>query len=157
MSMRQTIILKKIILFFFIIVFISTNILASEKNNFLSLKNEKVNVRHGPDFKYPVKFFYKKKFYPVKIIDNFGNFKKIIDINNNVGWIHNSQLSKKKTAININNESYLFEKPKVFSKPLAKLEKGKLVIVKRCKNNWCKILANNFSGWIRKNNLWGRL
>ena len=157
MSMRQTIVLKKIILFFFIIVFISTNILASEKNNFLSLKNEKVNVRHGPDFKYPVKFFYKKKFYPVKIIDNFGNFKKIIDINNNVGWIHNSQLSKKKTAININNESYLFEKPKVFSKPLAKLEKGKLVIVKRCKNNWCKILANNFSGWIRKNNLWGRL
>ena len=157
MSMRQTIILKKIILFFFIIVFISTNILASEKNNFLSLKNEKVNVRHGPDFKYPVKFFYKKKFYPVKIIDNFGNFKKIIDINNNVGWIHNSQLSKKKTAININNESYLFEKPKVFSKPLAKLEKGKLVIVKRCKNNWCKILANNFSGWIRKDNLWGRL
>ena len=45
MSMRQTIILKKIILFFFIIVFISTNILASEKNNFLSLKNEKVNVK----------------------------------------------------------------------------------------------------------------
>ena len=154
--MQQTIILKKIILFFFIIVFISTNILASEKNNFLSLKNEKVNVRHGPSFKYPVKFFYKKKFYPVKIVDSSGNFKKIIDINNNVGWIHNSQLSKKKTAININNESYLFEKPKVFSKPLAKLEKGKLVIVKRCKNNWCKILANNFSGWIRKDNLWGR-
>ena len=69
--------------------------------------------------------------------------------------IHNYR--KKKTAININNESYLFEKPKVFSKPLAKLEKGKLVIVKRCKNNWCKILANNFSGWIRKDNLWGRL
>ena len=157
MSMRQTIILKKIVLFFFITVFISTNILASEKNNFLSLKNEKVNVRHGPDFKYPVKFFYKKKFYPVKIIDSSGNFKKIIDINNNAGWIHSSQLSKKKSAININSESYLFKKPKIFSKPLAKLEKGKLVIIKRCKNNWCKISANNFSGWIKKNNLWGRL
>ena len=96
MSMQPTIILNKIILFFFIIVFISTNILASEKNNFLSLKNEKVNVRHGPDFKYPVKFFYKKKFYPVKIVDSSGNFKKIIDINNNAGWIHSTQLSKKK-------------------------------------------------------------
>ena len=155
--MQQTIILNKIILFFFIIVFFSTSSFADGKNNFLSLKNEKVNVRHGPDFKYPVKFFYKKKFYPVKIVDSSGNFKKIIDINNNVGWIHSSQLSKKKTAININNESYLFEKPKVFSKPLAKLEKGKLVIVKRCKNNWCKILANHFSGWIKKDNLWGKL
>ena len=98
MSMQQTIILNKIILFFFIIVFFSTSSFADGKNNFLSLKNEKVNVRHGPSFKYPVKFFYKKKFYPVKIVDSSGNFKKIIDINNNVGWIHNSQLSKKKNC-----------------------------------------------------------
>ena len=66
MSMQQTIILNKIILFFFFIVFFSTSSFADEKNNFLSLKNEKVNVRHGPDFKYPVKFFYKKNFIQSK-------------------------------------------------------------------------------------------
>ena len=63
---------------------------------FLTLRNDKVNLRQGPSFEYPIKLFYKKKFLPVLIQDKFENFRKIRDHENNTGWIHISQLSKKR-------------------------------------------------------------
>ena len=40
-----------------------------------SLKNKKTNVRLGPDITYPIKWYYKSKYYPVKIIDELGEEK----------------------------------------------------------------------------------
>ena len=74
-------------------LFFTTFLYASEVR-FLMLKNDKVNVRYGPGFKYPIKFIYKKRFLPVKVIDNKENFRRIIDHKNNSGWIHVSQLKK---------------------------------------------------------------
>ncbi len=128
---------------------------SSEKDYFLTLKYNRVKVRQGPSFEYPVKFIYKKKYLPIKIIDNKDNFRKITDLKNNNGWIHVSQLSKKKSAINIHNLSIIFKKPNIYSQPMAKLEKGKMVIVKKCKEDWCKIITNDYKGWIFKNYLWG--
>ena len=128
---------------------------SSEKDYFLTLKYNRVKVRQGPSFEYPVKFIYKKKYLPIKIIDNKDNFRKITDLKNNNGWIHVSQLSKKKSAINIHNLSIIFKKPNIYSQPMAKLEKGKIVIVKKCKEDWCKIITNDYKGWIFKNYLWG--
>ena len=145
-----------LILIFFYNLLLVNNTSGDEKDYFLSLKYNKVNVRQGPSSKYPVKFIYKKKYLPIKIIDSKDNFKKIIDIKNNDGWIHVSQLTKKKSAINISNLSIVFKKPNIYSQPMAKLEKGKIVIVKKCKEDWCKIITNGYKGWIFKNALWGK-
>ena len=61
---------------------------ANSKDIFLSLKNDKVNVRYGPGFDYPVKYFYKKINLPVKIVDKKENWRKIIDLKKNNGWVH---------------------------------------------------------------------
>ena len=73
------------------------------------------------------------------------------------GWIHVSQLSKKNSAINIKNNSILFKKPTIYSKPIAKLEAGRLVLIKRCKEKWCKITTGDFKGWIFESSLWGKI
>ena len=130
---------------------------SQEEKIFLTLKSETVYVRQGHSFDYPIKFVYKKKNLPVKVIDTWDNFKKIQDYENNQGWIHIAKLSKKKAAINIKNNSTIFKKPTMFSKPLAKLEKGRLVLVKKCENLWCKIITGGYTGWIKKKNLWGKL
>ena len=75
----------------------------SEKIIFLSLKNDKVNLRLGPSFEYPIKLIYKKKYLPVLVFNKSETWRKVKDYNNNSGWIHISQLSKKKSAINIKN------------------------------------------------------
>jgi SH3-like domain-containing protein len=129
---------------------------ASENVIFLSLKNNEVNLRIGPSFEHPIKLIYKKKYLPLIIVDQSENWRKINDFENNSGWIHISQLSKKKSAINTNNNSLLYKKPTIFSKPIAKLEIGRLVLIKKCKEEWCKITSGGFSGWIFKDSLWGK-
>tara|TARA_B100001093_G_C26751621_1_gene981420 strand:+ start:44 stop:490 length:447 start_codon:yes stop_codon:yes gene_type:complete len=129
----------------------------SEDKYFLTLRNDKVNLRQGPSFEYPVKISYSKKFLPVLILDKYGNFRKIKDHENNSGWIHISQLSKKKAALVENINIVVFKKPTLFSKPLVVLNKGKLCIVIKCQNEWCKIKVDKYKGWVKQNALWGRL
>ena len=116
-----------------------------------------MNLRQGPSFEYPIKFIYKKKYLPVEILDKSETWRKIKDFENNSGWIHASQLSKKKSAICKKNNSVLYKKPTIFSKPIAKLEIGRLVLIKKCKAKWCKISSGGFSGWVYKNSLWGKI
>ena len=146
-----------ILVLFFSILFFFSKSFANESKKFLSLKNNEVNLRQGPSFEYPIKFVYKKKYLPVEILDKSETWRKIKDFKNNSGWIHASQLSKKKSAICQKNNSVLYKKPTIFSKPIAKLEIGRLVLIKKCKLKWCKISSGNFSGWIYKNSLWGKI
>ena len=129
----------------------------SNEEYFLTLRNEKVNLRQGPSFDYPVKIFYKKKYLPVLVQDKSDNFIKIRDHENNSGWIHISQLSKKKAAIVIDDALILFSSSTMYSNPIAILKKGRLVKIKKCKENWCKIITGEFKGWIKKESLWGLL
>ena len=142
---------------FFSILFFPPKSFSNASRNFLSLKNNEVNLRQGPSFEYPIKFIYKKKFLPIEVLDKSENWIKIKDFENNSGWIHISQVSKKKSAINKKNNSVIYKKPTIFSKPVAKLEIGRLVLVKKCKVEWCKITSGGFDGWIYKNSLWGKI
>jgi len=144
------------VVIFFLIIFFIQKSLASESINFLSLKNNEVNVRVGPSKEYPIKFIYKKKYLPLEVLDKSETWRKIKDFENNSGWIHISQLSKKKSAININNNSLLYKKPTIYSKPIVKLEIGRLVLIKKCKKKWCKITSSGYRGWIFKDSLWGK-
>jgi len=144
------------IIFFLIFFFSFTQVSLSEEY-FLTLRNETVNLRQGPSFEYPVKLIYKKKFLPVLIQDKFENFRRIKDHENNNGWVHISQLSKKKAAITIEDNQLIFSKPSVYSKPYALLKKGRLCKKKKCKKQWCKVRVENFNGCIKKEVLWGLL
>jgi len=143
-------------LLFFLILFFSSISNANENLEFLSLKNNEVNLRVGPSFEHPVKLVYKKKHLPVIILNKSETWRKIKDFENNSGWIHISQLSKKKSAINIKNNSILYKKSTIYSEPIARLEVGRLVLIKKCKIKWCKIRSGDFYGWINKKFLWGR-
>ena len=141
----------KILIIFFSLFFFS-NVFAEEI--FLSLKKNKVNVRYGPGFESPIKFFYKKINLPIKQIDKKGNWRRIIDLKNNSGWIHRSQLKTINSIIPI-KDKILFNKPSKFSKPLAKIKKGRVLLIEKCETKWCKVKTSKFSGWIKTGDIWG--
>ena len=145
----------KIIYIFLIFILSFQNLFANEY--FLTLRNDKVNLRQGPSFEYPIKLFYKKKYLPVLVQDRFENFRKIIDHENNSGWVHISQLSKKKAAIIVGDDKLIFSNPSIYSKPYAILKQGRLCQIRKCKENWCKVKIEKFEGWIKKDGLWGLL
>ena len=121
---------------------------------FVSLKKNKVNVRYGPSFDSDIKYIYKKINLPLKQIDKKENFRRIIDLKNNSGWVHISQLKKSNSVI-ATQDKILFKKPTSFAKPIAQIKKGRMLIIERCENIWCKIIADEYDGWVRINNLWG--
>ena len=146
----------KLIIIFLYFILIIPNSYSEEKKTFLMLKNNKVNVRYGPSFDHPIKYIYKKIQLPVRLIDKKENFRRIIDHKKNSGWIHISQLRKSKSLITTSTK-ILFKKPTKYSKPLAKLDSGRLLLIKKCEKNWCYVNTDQFSGWIDKNNIWGSI
>ena len=57
-----------------IIIFFTSSAISEDNEKFLMLKNDKVNVRYGPSFDYPIKYIYKKINLPLKVIDKQENF-----------------------------------------------------------------------------------
>ena len=137
-----------------ILIFILSISISSADEIFVSLKKNKVNVRYGPSFDFPIKYIYKKKNLPIKQIDKKENFRRIIDYKKNSGWIHVSQLKKVNSAITTENK-ILFKKSTVFSEPIANIKKGRLLIILKCKKDWCRVETENLKGWVDKKNLWG--
>ena len=145
----------KISFYILFITFFFINIVSANENDYyLILKNNKVNVRYGPGFNYQIKYIYKKKNLPIKVIDKKENFRRIIDFKKNSGWIHISQLKKGKSLILLKDQ-ILFSKPTRYSKPIIKISKGRLLLVKKCKKKWCKVKTDDYLGWIITNNIWG--
>ena len=146
--------MRKFFFFVFIWLLFPSYVLSEEI--FLSLKKNKVNVRYGPSFESPVKYIYKKINLPIKQIDKKENWRRIIDSKNNSGWIHWSQLKKINSIIPL-EDKILFKKPSNYSKPLALIKKGRVLVLKNCDGVWCKVKSKNFKGWIKNNNIWGSL
>ncbi len=151
--MFKKIFLRNIFIIFFSLFFFSN---LSAENIFLSLKKNEVNVRYGPSFDSPIKYIYKKINLPVKQIDKKENFRRIIDFKNNSGWIHISQLKDVNSVIP-KSDLILFKKPSNFSEPLANIKKGRVLLIIKCDENWCKVRTDKYHGWISNKNLWGKI
>ena len=143
--------MSKVIIVFFLL---SISSISCAEEIFLSLKKNKVNVRYGPSFESPIKFFYKKIHLPIKQIDIKENWRRVIDSKNNSGWIHRSQLKSINSIIPL-SDKILFKKPTHFSKPLANIKKGRVLIVQKCISGWCKVKSEKFKGWITTDKTWG--
>ena len=148
--------MQKSIIYFFCFFVFFTNLYSKEEKKFLMLKNNKVNVRYGPSLDDPIKYIYKKIYLPVQVIDKKENFRRIIDYKKNSGWIHVSQLKKVNSVIVVKNKT-LFKKSSIFSQPIANIKKGRLLVIKKCEKEWCKVETGDYKGWVNKENLWGTI
>ena len=123
----------------------------------VSLKKSLTYVRTGPGKEFPIKFEINQRGYPIEIIAEFNNWRKVKTKNNLFGWIHTQLLSSSKTGLIITN-TFLKTRPSASSKDLAKLLPDLLIKVKKCKSNWCNIeviTRKNLFGWVKKNSIWG--
>ena len=145
--------IKEISILFYLLFFCT---ISSANEIFVSLKKNKVNVRYGPSFDSDIKYVYKKINLPIKQIDKKENFRRIIDLKNNSGWIHVSQLKKNNSVIST-KDKILFNKPTSFAKPLALLKEGRLLILEKCEDKWCYIKTGNYQGWVNNLHLWGSM
>lgn len=140
--------------FFFIL---SADAAESNTKDFTYMKANEVNVRAGPNKRYPIKWIIKNKGEPGRVISQFENWTKIRDIDGDEGWVHNSMLNKKVHGILLSNKVELLHSgPSDASKPIARLKSGIRFGVQKClKNSWCLISIDGLNGWIPQSEIWG--
>ena len=123
---------------------------------YVSLKSNDANIRVGPSTNYPIVIKYTQKNYPLKIIEEYDDWRKIEDFSKNNGWIHKSLISGNRTGIILSNNG---GRIKIYNtiegKIIGSIGKGNIISINKCKIDWCSISINEYKGWINKNKMWG--
>ena len=124
---------------------------------FVTLNADEVNLRTGPNLRYPIIVVLKKDGLPVKIVKEFDVWRQITDKDGDLGWVHKSMLSGKRSVIVTGPAQTIFKKPDNTSKPVVKLEPGVIAGLDHCEREWCYLKVASYKGWIKRDNVWGVL
>ena len=123
---------------------------------FVSTKSDESNLRIGANIDYPILLTYKVKNFPLKIIDEYEIWRKVIDIEGNEGWMHKSLLQGSRYGV---IKTAHEQEVQIYNKPegvmVGKIGNRNIVRINKCFNLWCHISLNNHQGWINKINVWG--
>ena len=123
---------------------------------YVSFKSDESNLRVGPSKNYPIIQVYNVANFPIKIIDEFEDWRKIIDFKDNIGWVHKSLIRAQRYGIIVSeSEKKVLIFNSIESKKIGEIEKGAIILISKCKVDKCKISENDHHGWIKKKYIWG--
>lgn len=123
---------------------------------YVTIRSDKAYVRSGPALRYPIKWVYKRKGFPVEIVQEFDHWRKIRDFDGEEGWVHKSLMSGERSVIIMGED--LVEMREGFSQDarlVAKLEPNVIASLEKCIDDWCYLAVEGYSGWVERNLLWG--
>jgi SH3-like domain-containing protein len=122
---------------------------------FASMRSDDVNVRTGPGTRYPVEWVFQRKNMPVEVISEFDTWRRIRDWQGATGWVHQSMLTGKRTAVVTAREAVLLRTPEAGAAVVARLENSVQGDILNCKGGFCRIDVQKHRGWIERKSLWG--
>lgn len=126
---------------------------------YVSLKSDRVNLREGPSKDHRTSWVFQRAGLPVEITAEFENWRRIRDSEGSEGWVLQSLLSGKRTALVApwrRGEIFmLFAKPTQDSTLVARLQSGVQGSVRKCEPVWCRLSGEGYDGYIQKSLLWG--
>ena len=123
---------------------------------YVSLKSNDANIRVGPSKNYPIEIKYIKKNYPLKVLEEYEEWRKVEDFKKNIGWIHKSLISGTRTGIVLSNDNKTIKLLNTLDgNVIGEIGKGNIVFLEKCKTDWCLVSSGNYKGWIDKKYIWG--
>jgi SH3-like domain-containing protein len=128
---------------------------------FVSLKASRVNSRIGPGLNYSVDWMYTKAGLPMEIVQEYDTWRKVRDSDGSEGWVNQTLLSGKRTALVTPWQSDKSDHIKLLGDPqkdapvVAILEPGVMGAIKTCNGQWCEMTFGDHTGWIRQSQIWG--
>lgn len=118
---------------------------------YLSVKNDGVNVRSGPSTKDEVIFEIFKDF-PLEVVSRKGEWVQTVDYEGDKGWIYASLLTNEKNVIIKVDIANIRSSPDKDSPTIATAKKGVVFKPVAKDGNWLKITyKNEITGWIYNN------
>jgi len=124
---------------------------------FVSLKADEVNLRRGPGGDYRIDWIYKRENLPVMVIGEHNHWRRVRDSSGAEGWVHRALLQNDRMAEIIGGEVIMLHKPEIGARPIARVEAGSILELKKCAERWCKVKSGRLKGWIKSPSIWGVL
>lgn len=145
-------------LLFLAILLFSCSLWAQEKG-FYSLAFDKVNLRAGPAERFPIKWVYQEKHYPVEVIDSFEYWRQIREADGTIGWVHQKMLKEARYVV-VQEEDKLLSSPSVSGKVIAYVQPGVIARVRSCPSgDYCLLQFvyenEKVEGWFPRRFVWG--
>ncbi len=131
--------------------------LSPEETRFAAMRADKVNARSGPNIRYPIEWIYQQQNYPVEIIAEYDQWRKIKDYEGTVSWVRKNLLTNARYALVIEpGENNIYEKDSLNADVLARVENGVVAKLKKCNLSFCRLqFENNIEGWMPRSVLYG--
>jgi len=131
----------------------------AQEKGFYSLGFEKVNLRAGPAERFPIKWVYQEKNYPLEVIDSFEHWRQVREADGTIGWVHQKMLKNARYVL-IQDEDKLLSSPSVSGKVVAYVQPGVLARVHSCPSgDYCLLQFSHgdkkIEGWFPRRFVWG--
>ncbi len=122
---------------------------------FAALRSSEVNLRSGPGAQYPVEWVFLRRSLPIEITAEYGNWRKVRDVDGSEGWVHKSLLTGRRSALVTGAVRTLRRDPGAVSAAVARAEPGVVGKLLACRDGWCQIEIEGRKGWLPTAHLWG--
>jgi SH3-like domain-containing protein len=122
---------------------------------YVSLRSSEINVRRGPGLDYRKDWVFHRAGLPVRIIEEYGDWRRIVDKDDAGGWVYHAMLTGRRTVLVTAEETVLHSEPSETAQPVARAEQGVVARLEQCRPDWCEIEAEGLEGWVSKAAIWG--
>ncbi len=128
---------------------------------FASLRSDTVNMRVGPDTRFPIEWTFQRRDLPVQIIGEFQVWRRIRDVDGAEGWVHQSTLAGRRTVLVRTPpnapEITLRRRAEDGAVAVAQLRTGVIARIRECEASsaWCEVQVAGHRGYLKRAELWG--
>ena len=148
--------MKNFLKLFLPVIFLAVIFSGTAGARMVSVAGDVVNMRSGPGKNYPVVWELGKGF-PLKILQKKGNWLKVIDYENDSGWIYRKLVNREAHLVVKNKIVNIRSGPGKNYKIIRQAKKGVVFKTLERKKGWVKVFHNEskLTGWIKRSLLWG--
>ena len=122
---------------------------------YVSLKGSEGNARRGPSLSHRIDWVFHHAGMPLRIVAEFGQWRRVEDQDGAGGWVHYSLLSGVRTALVTSDMAELRSRPDTNATIVARAEAGAILRLGDCRPEWCRVVGGSESGWVTKTEIWG--
>jgi SH3-like domain-containing protein len=123
---------------------------------FVSIKVDEAYMREGPSDMHRVKWIYQRKGLPMEVIATFDVWRRVRDMDGEVGWMHMALLTRDRTAVVTGGPgAEVYARDDTTSEILARAEPGAIGQLLGCGKLACEVEFAGAEGWIARARLWG--
>jgi SH3-like domain-containing protein len=120
-----------------------------------SLKAEKARMRTGPGRNYPSNWLYQRRTLPVKVVDVYGEWRKVEDPDGAQGWMLVNLLGDNRTAMVRGGITELRAGPQLSASINWRAAPGVIGRISKCASGWCWFDVDGKAGYVEQSHIWG--